>query len=101
MTEQMRRRTEDIVRYYGELNRRVSGTGLDGIPKLLEASMQLERALAEVAPQELEWVGAEIKRLLDQLVHMDSRLQRLRELKLLFDEALEHEDPIRKRTFLS
>jgi hypothetical protein len=79
----------------------VGSAGLDGIPKLLEASMQLERALAEVAPQELEWVGAEIKRLLDQLVHMDSQLQRLRELKLLFEEAPEQEDPIRKRMFAS
>ena len=94
----MRRQTEDIVRYYGELNRRVSSAGMDGIPKLLELSTQLERAVAEVAPQELEWVGAEIKRLLDQLVQMDSQLQRLRELKLQLDGS-DSEDPTRKRSF--
>ncbi len=94
----MRRQTEDIVRYYGELSRRVSGAGMDGIPQLLELSTQLERAVAEVAPQELEWVAAEIKRLLDQLVQMDSQLQRLRELKLQLDGS-ESEDPSRKRSF--
>lgn len=93
----MRRQTEDIIRYYGELSRRVSSAGMENIPKLLEISTQLERAVAEVAPQELQWVGGEIKRLLDELVRMDSQLQRLRELKLLIDGAPEQDDPIRKR----
>jgi hypothetical protein len=97
--DRMRRQTEDIVRYYGELNRRVSSAGMDGIPKLLELSTQLERAVAEVASQEIEWVGAEIKRLLDQLVQMDSQLQRLRELKMQLDGAPDSEDPTRKRNF--
>ena len=99
VVDRMRRQTEDIVRYYGELNRRVSSAGMDGIPKLLELSTQLERAVAEVASQELEWVGAEIKRLLDQLVQMDSQLQRLRELKMQLDGAPDSEDPTRKRSF--
>jgi len=45
MLDQMRRQTEDIVRYYGELNRRIANAGMDGIPKLLELSTQLEMAL--------------------------------------------------------
>ena len=99
VVDRMRRQTEDIVRYYGELNRRVSSAGMDGIPKLLELSTPVERAGSEGASQELEWVAAEIKRLLDQLVQMDSNLQRLRELKMQLDGAPDSDDPTRKRSF--
>jgi hypothetical protein len=87
--DQMRRQTEDIIRYYGELNRRVAGTGMEGIPRLLELSRQVELAVGELAEQELAWAGDEIKRLLDQLVKMTSQLERLRELKMLLEPAPE------------
>ena len=79
----MRGRTEDIIRYYGELGRRLASSGIDGIPKLLEVHKQLEMAMASVAPQELDWAAQELRRLLDELVQMDAKLQRLRELKTL------------------
>ncbi len=83
MPDQMRRETEDVIRYYGELSRRIASRGVDGIPGLLELSDSLECALAEISMQELAWMTAEIKCLLDQLVAMDAQLQRLRELKVL------------------
>jgi hypothetical protein len=86
MLEQMRRHTEDIIRYYGELSRRVSGTGVDGIPQLLELAKQVETAVADVGAEELTWIGTEIKQLLDQLVRMDAQLERLRELKVLLTQ---------------
>lgn len=98
MLDQMRRQTEDIVRYYGELNRRIAHAGMDGIPKLLELSTQLELALGEIGAHELQWVADEIKRLLDELVRMDSHLQRVRELKMLLEGAPEHEEPARCRS---
>ena len=79
----MRRRTEDIVRYYGELSRRLASTGIDGIAQLLEVQKQLEMAMAEVAPQELDWIADELRRVLDELVEMDAKLQSLRELKMM------------------
>jgi len=85
--DNIRRQTEDIVRYYGELNRRVAATGTDGIPQLLELSKQLESAVAEVAAQELTWVGAEIRRVLEELAHMDAQLRHLRELKAMLDRS--------------
>jgi hypothetical protein len=101
MSDNMRRQTEDIIRYYGELNRRIATAGMEGIPKLLEASRQIEHALGEVAPQELDWLLAEIKRLLDQLVLMDSQLQRLRELKAILDGGATPDDAVvRKRASL-
>ena len=98
MLDQMRRQTEDIVRYYGELNRRIANAGMDGIPKLLEVSTQLELALGEIGAHELTWVADEIKRLLDELVRMDSQLQRLRELKMMFEGAPDQEEPARRRS---
>lgn len=96
MLEEMRRHTEDIIRYYGELSRRVTGNGVDGIPRLLELAKQLETAVADVGAEELAWIGAEIKQLLDQLVRMDAQLERLRELKMLLAQQPEAEQGRRR-----
>jgi len=96
MLEQMRRHTEDIIRYYGELSRRVSGSGVDGIPQLLELAQQLETAVADVGAEELSWIGTEIKQLLDELVRMDAQLERLRELKALLTAPADAEQGRRR-----
>lgn len=79
----MRRQTEDVIRYYGELDRRVTSTGMDGIAGLLTTSQHLEAALRTVASQELEWMVRELRVLLERLVRMSSQLQHLRALKVL------------------
>ena len=99
MLEQMRRHTEDIIRYYGEISRRITATGVEGIPQLLELAKQLESAVADVGAEELAWIGAEIKQLLDQLVRMDAQLECLRELKILLSQQPEAE-PGRRRSSL-
>jgi hypothetical protein len=81
MVEQKRRQTEDAIRYYGELDRRVANTGMDGIAGLLVVSQHVEAALGAVTSQELEWMVGELRTLLDRLVRMDSQLQQLRALK--------------------
>jgi inactivated superfamily I helicase len=100
MFEHMRRRTEDIIRYYGELNRRIERTGIDGVPRLLETVTIVERALGEMTTQELVWVSDEIKRLLDELIEMESQLQRLRELKTAIADGPHQEETPRKRSAL-
>ncbi len=97
MLEQMRRHTEDIIRYYGELSRRIAGSGVEGIPHVLELAKQIETAMTDVGAEELVWIGAEIKQLLDQLVHMDAQLQQLRELKVVLAQQPES-DPGRRRS---
>ena len=88
MADEMRRQTEDVIRYYGEIDRRVAYTGVDGVAGLLELSHQVEAALRAVASQELEWMLSEVRGLLDRLVRMDSQLQALRALKAtLTDDA--------------
>ena len=99
MLDEMRRQTEDIIRYYGELNRRISANGVEGIPHLLELAKQIETAIADVGTQELSWISTEIKQLLDQLVRIDAQLQRLRELKMVLGQQPESE-PIRRRSSL-
>jgi hypothetical protein len=81
MSEQMRRQTEDLIRYYGELDRRVANTGMGGIVGLLTVSQHVEAALGVVASQELEWMVRELRSLVERLVRMDSQLQQLRALK--------------------
>jgi hypothetical protein len=94
----MRRRTEDIIRYYGELNRRVALAGMEGIPQLLELHKQLEMAMAEVGGQDLDWIAGEMRRVLDELVQMDAKLQRLRELKMMINGVPGADgDPVRHR----
>jgi hypothetical protein len=97
--DDIRRQTEDIIRYYGELNRRVAATGTEGIAQLLDLSKQLESAMAEVAVQELTWVGAEIKRVLEELARMDTQLRHLRELKTALDRS-DHEENRGRRSSL-
>jgi hypothetical protein len=96
MLEQMRRHTEDIIRYYGELNRRIAANGVEGIPHLLELAKQIETAVADVGAEELAWIGTEIRQLLDQLVQMDAQLQRLRELKMLLAQQPDAEQGRRR-----
>ena len=93
MVEDMRRQTEDIIRYYGEIDRRVAHTGLDGITGLLEMSRHVESALGVVATQELEWMMSEVRGLLERLVRMDSQLQALRALKTSFGSDADQMSP--------
>jgi hypothetical protein len=97
MAEEMRRQTEDVVRYYAELDRRVANTGIDGITGLLTVSQHVETALAVVAPQELEWTVRELRSLLAQLVRMDSQLQELRTHKIVLSDGDDGDDaPVRR-----
>lgn len=86
MVEQLRRQTEDVVRYYGEIDRRVANAGMDGIAGLLTVSQHVESALAVVGSQELEWIVREIRALLERLVRTDSQLRQLRALKTVLSD---------------
>lgn len=83
MIEQLRRHAEDIVRYYGDLDRRVAGTGMEGIAGLLIVSQHVEAALGVVGTHELELMVREVRTLVERLVRIDSDLQRIRNLKTL------------------
>ncbi len=83
MIERIRRQTDDIVRCYGELDRRVASTGMEGIAGLLIVSQHVEAALALVSSRELDGMVREVRAVVERLVRIDSELQRIRTLKTL------------------
>ena len=92
MPDDLRRQTEDVVRYYGELNRRVANCGMEGIPRLLETWSRVEHAVSEVATQEIAWIATELRHLVERLTSMDTQLRRLRELKQQLERPAESAD---------
>jgi hypothetical protein len=85
MPVDIRREADELMRYYGELVRRLGQNGVRDVPELLALHEQLSRALEAVSRQELGWVADQTQRLIGELVRMDSNLESLRRLK----EALE------------
>jgi hypothetical protein len=81
MSIDIRREAEELVRYYGELGRRISQKGVRDVADLLSLYDQLRRALDAVSRQEIGWAVEQTERLVEHLVHMDANLQALRRLK--------------------
>ena len=81
MSIDIRREAEELVRYYGELGRRISQKGVRDVADLLSLYEQLRRALDAVSRQEISWAVEQTERLVEHLVHMDANLQALRRLK--------------------
>ncbi len=81
MTFDIRREAEELVRYYGELVRRLGQSGVRDVADLLALYERLGRALETVSRQEIGWVTEQVQRLIEALVRMDSNLDALRRLK--------------------
>jgi len=89
MSADIRRETEELVRYYGELVRRLGQSGVRDVPDLLALSERLSRALEAVSRQEIGWVTEQVQRLIEALVRMDADLDALRRLKSTLSTAPE------------
>jgi len=94
MSADIRRETEELVRYYGELvRRRGQSGGVRDVADLLALYERLGRALEAVSRQEIGWVTEQVQRLIEALVHMDSNLDALRRLKGVLSAPLEGVSP--------
>jgi len=82
MSFDIRREAEELVRYYGELVRRLGQNGVRDVADLLALHERLGRALEAVSRQEIGWVTEQVQRLIEVLVRMDSNLDALRRLKV-------------------
>ena len=82
MSVDIGREAEQLVRYYGELVRRLSQSGVRDVADLLALYERLGRALDAVSRQEIGWVTEQVQRLIEALVRMDSNLDALRRLKM-------------------
>ena len=81
MDDDLRRRSEGILRYSGELDRRVAAACMDGIDGLLTVSQHVANALQVIERQDLDAAVRELRGLVERLVRIDSELHRLRALK--------------------
>jgi hypothetical protein len=81
MSVDIRRETEELMRYYGELGRRLTQNGVRGVPDLLALHDQIKRALDAFSRQEIGWAAEQTQRLVETLVRMDANLAALRRLK--------------------
>ena len=81
MSVDIRREADDLIRYYGELVRRLEHTGVRDIGELLGLYERIGRAIDAISTQEIGWVAEQAQRLIGELVHMNSNLESLRLLK--------------------
>jgi len=81
MAIDVRRETEELVRYYTELVRRLPQNGVRDVAELIALFEQLRAAVEAIGNQEIVWASTQAQRLIEALVRMDANLQALRRLK--------------------
>ena len=86
MTTDIRRDADQLMRYYGELMRRLTQNGVRDVGELLTLYEQLQRAVSALTAQEISWACDQVQELIRQLVGMDTNIQALRRLKMAFSE---------------
>jgi hypothetical protein len=86
MTTDIRRDADQLMRYYGELMRRLTQNGVRDVAELLSLYDQLQRAVSALTVQEISWACDQVQEMIRQLVSMDSNIQALRRLKTAFSE---------------
>jgi len=86
MSIDIRRETEELLRYYSELVRRLPRNGVRDIAELIGLFEQLRSAVEALGEQEIRWATEQTQRLVEALVRMDSSLQALRRLKVALEK---------------
>jgi len=80
--EQTLEQAEAVLRFTGEVQRRMLEVGVEGIGGVMGLYAKLRSALEKVSHDELDWAAAEVTRVLDSLTAMSDELKRLKALKL-------------------
>ena len=80
--EQMLEQAEAVLRFSGEVQRRMSEVGVEGIRGVMGLYTQLRSALEKVSHDEIDWAAAEVNRVLESLNKISDELGRLKSLKL-------------------
>jgi hypothetical protein len=79
--EQMLEQAEAVLRFSGELQRRMSEVGVEGVAGVMSLYAQLRSALEKVSHDELDWASAEVSRVVERLNEISDELGRLKALK--------------------
>ena len=81
MSDDLRRETEELLRYCGELTRRMGRGGITDVASLVALSEQLKEALDAVSAQEVAWADERARVLITKLEALQKSLTALRRLK--------------------
>lgn len=81
MNEDLRKRANDLLVYFGKMQNRLSSAGVNDTSGLVTLFSQLHRGLEAVSLEELDPAIQEVNLLIDSLRKMQADLQVLRELK--------------------
>jgi hypothetical protein len=87
MSADIHSQADDLVRYYAELQRRLTQVGVRDVGDLLELAERLRAALGAVSTQEIAWAAEQTQGLLEALVRMDDNLEALRRLKVTLEQG--------------
>jgi hypothetical protein len=80
--EQVLEQAEAVLRFSGELQRRMSEVGVEGIGGVMSLYTQLRSAIEKVSHDELDWAAAEVNRVLESFTKISDEVRRLKGLKL-------------------
>ena len=76
------RQAEALLRFSGEVENRMSESGLGGVEGVIERYVQLRQALDRLSQCELDWAKTEVDRLIETLTEVATQLEQLRAIKL-------------------
>ena len=83
--DQTLEQAEAVLRFSGEVQRRMLEVGVEGIGGVMGLYAKLRSALEKVSHDELDWAATEVSRVLDSLTAMSDELKRLKALKLTLE----------------
>jgi len=84
--EHMLEQAEAVLRFSGELQRRMTEVGVDGIDGVMSLYARLRGALERVSHDELDWAAAEVTRVQESLAKINDELRRLKALKISLEQ---------------
>ena len=87
MNEDLRKRANDLLVYYGKMQNKLTQAGVNDTGGLVTLFSQLTRGLEAVSLEELDPAIQEVNLLVDSLRRMQADLQVLKELKMRMEKV--------------
>jgi len=85
--EQMLEQAEAVLRFSGDLQKRMVEVGVEGVGGAIGLYTQLKNALEKVSYEELEWAAGEVERVMEGLRKIGEEIEKLRSLKATFSRT--------------
>lgn len=82
--EQMLEQAEAVLRFSGDLQKRMVEVGVEGVGGAIGLYTQLKNALEKVSHEELEWAAGEVERVMEGLKKIGEEIEKLKSLKATF-----------------